>query len=501
MRAILCVLAMLVASAANAAGIEDVIKATCRITAPGGNVGTGVATEVTGEYVGVLTNAHVVANHATVQCQFYREGFESQPVTASVAARTRTNDVDAALVVVRRSVFADYSPPAVKLAPMSYVVAPGEKIASVGCANGSWPTAWIGHAVGYDQNAHLIFRPAPADGRSGSAVFNTDGDLVGLIFAREESGLGMACSVQAMRRELAAASPSDKFIYTGQTSLVSWTPTQCGPQPCGPGGCDPNSFRQRRQGQQQQRPQGGQIPQGGQGEQLQIGNSPWPGFGEAKPEKRAADPAVLDALKAIADTQAKIAASLNKEPKSEMAPIPATPEKPVGSDPETLKVLQQIGVATQQNATDIQVVDKKVGKLEEAVRPALKFQEFKDEIKEKLAGKQQEPADSKLESKIAHVLWTVLVACAVFAVVSFLYLCNKGVGLVGKFTAERAARHPDNQRYQAAAERCGDLDADVLDFARKSPTLKKLVKAKDQDTVAPAPDPVAPAAQAPQAAA
>ena len=50
---------------------------------------------------------------------------------------------------------------------------PGETLRSVGCANGTWATGWTGHALGYDDDG-LRFVPAPANGRSGSAIFDAE---------------------------------------------------------------------------------------------------------------------------------------------------------------------------------------------------------------------------------------------------------------------------------------------------------------------------------------
>lgn len=515
MKWFLCVLALLWANVANAANFDDAVQATCRITTPPGMMngkmvvmkGTGIVVDVGDQYVGILTNAHVVGNHQTVKCEFYRQGYQSVPIDAAVVSRVNTKTVDAALLAIRRDVFGGLAPKPVPIASSSYVVAPGEEIMSVGCPEGSWPMGWIGHAERYESTPEgygpfLAFLPPPKQGRSGSAVFNKAGEIVGLIVARDgkedkDVTIGYACTLQAMRAELAAdAKTRGPWKYTGSTTLVSWQETQCGPGGCGPRGCpvpqgyDQDSLRNRGQRRQQQAPQ--QQPS-----VPERGSSPWPGFGEPKSEKPVTDPAVVDALKAIADTQAQIAESLkSKEPaKGEMVPVPDKLEapKPAGPDPETLKVLEKIGAAVQKNSSDIQETQKQVATLERAVAPALKFQEFKEEVLGKLSGKPQEPTESKLEAKITHVLWTVLVVGVAFAVVSLLVLFNKGVGLIGKFTADRAAKHPENARYQAAAERWQELDKDFLEFARKSPALKGMVKAQEK----PAPTPEAPKAEVP----
>jgi len=181
------------------ASISDCIDATCRISTRGGSLGTGCCFERSGGSVFILTNAHVVAGNLTVRCEFWRHGHLSRPLAGRVIGYSYA--ADAAIVAVPESAFGGLLPAVVPVAGPDCVLRPGQTVVSVGCANGTWPTGWKGHVVCYEGGG-LRFVPPPADGRSGSAVFDAEGKkIVGLIRARDdEKGQGIATSVQALYR-------------------------------------------------------------------------------------------------------------------------------------------------------------------------------------------------------------------------------------------------------------------------------------------------------------
>ena len=183
--------------------LSDCIDATCRITAADGGRGTGCAMAVVEERVYVLTAEHVVGGSPIVTCEFWRDGHLSKPMRAQVVARAAS--ADAALVVLPSASFGGMIPKTVPIAPADYTVRPGDALTSVGCANGSWSTGWKGHTLGY-RGSDLHFLPTPANGRSGSAVFDSSGQMiVGLLRARTSDGnesSGIATSVQALHRAL-----------------------------------------------------------------------------------------------------------------------------------------------------------------------------------------------------------------------------------------------------------------------------------------------------------
>ena len=199
---------LLLATGVARASLDDCIDATCRITHDDGGRGTGCVFERSQGYVYVLTAAHVVGDSRQVRCEFWRDGHPSRPLPAEVVARSPA--ADAAVVALPESLFAGVLPPAIPVAPRGYAIAPGQTLTSVGCANGSWSTGWKGHALGY-QGRDLHFVPTPANGRSGSAVFDARGEqIVGLLRARTgNDSEGIATSVQSLYEVFGAGRQSE----------------------------------------------------------------------------------------------------------------------------------------------------------------------------------------------------------------------------------------------------------------------------------------------------
>ena len=178
--------------------ISDCHDATCRISA-GGARGTGCVFEISGGNVFVLTNAHVVGNAGEVQCEFWKHGHRSQPVSGRVVMRG--NPVDAAVVAVPQSALGSTLPTAVPLADRNTLLRKGDTVISVGCPHGQWATGWKGHVVAR-KSGDLHFVPPPANGRSGSAIFDAAGEqIVGLLRARTiDDREGIAVSLQSLYR-------------------------------------------------------------------------------------------------------------------------------------------------------------------------------------------------------------------------------------------------------------------------------------------------------------
>jgi hypothetical protein len=218
-------------------GAEVPFEATCRITEPGGGRGSGIVFEVSGQTVYVLTCAHVVGKSNSVRCDFWRAGHQSPGFAGTVWSRDAS--ADAAIVTVSLSSFGGNAPAAIPLAERGTLLEPGDTIVSAGCPGGGWSTAFEGHVLGYD-GRDLVFRPAPADGRSGSALLNADGTaIVGLVRARAIDGsFGKAVSV-------------------GTLYAAFETKTQC----LG-GQCD--RYPQRRLGLEMRGPRGAEFRLGGE---------------------------------------------------------------------------------------------------------------------------------------------------------------------------------------------------------------------------------------------
>jgi hypothetical protein len=232
------------------AAINDALDATCRITAADGSCGTGCVFEITGGTVYVLTAAHLVSDSPTVQCEFWKLGHQSQPLAGRVTACSRA--ADAAVVSLAEAAFAGVRPAVILLAPRDYVVRPGETLTSVGCASGAWATGWMGHAIGGTGGeargtGELRFVPAPANGRSGSAIFDAEArQIVGLVRARTgDSAEGIATTVQDIYRAFDAPANSAATLPKGTDPFSSndnWDSPRERLAPivatqCGPGGC------------------------------------------------------------------------------------------------------------------------------------------------------------------------------------------------------------------------------------------------------------------------
>lgn len=199
--------------AASAAGWEaDLADSTCRITldfAGKQSVGSGCVYAVDAQYVRILTNAHVVDFAQTVTCEFWSSGHKSRRFTGQVVARRKDAEIDAAVVVIPTTAFGARTPRAIPL-DWSTLIQVGETLYSCGSANGSWATAWKGHAIRIE-GSKLDFRPPPADGRSGSAIVRGQGDearIVALLYARSLDGRdGFARTIKAITQRLTQYCP------------------------------------------------------------------------------------------------------------------------------------------------------------------------------------------------------------------------------------------------------------------------------------------------------
>jgi hypothetical protein len=276
------------------------MDATCRMTTPDGSRGTGCVFEIRQGQVYVLTAAHVVDKYLQVACEFWRDGHQSVPLQGQVIARVENQQTDAAIVAINAALFGPTLPAVIPVAPPETVLSPGETIASVGCAHGNWSTGWKGHVLGY-QGTDLTFVPAPADGRSGSALFDAQGKtIIGIVRARTlDNGMGIASGLQALYRDLGRA-PECR--------------TQCGPQ-CGPNGCSTSwSLGLRAQPQQ-----------------------PWP----TMPPQPSVD------LSPIANRMDRLADAV-----ADLRPIPQSAAV-VTPDPATIQAIQQLGQGLQQQGQEI----------------------------------------------------------------------------------------------------------------------------------------------------
>ena len=386
------------------ASLNGCMDATCRITTPermlpngqrGSDRGSGCAFQRVAGSIWILTNAHVVAESTVVQCEFWQQGHQSDPLPGRVIAKD--SGLDVAIVEVPEAAFGGRPPAIVPLAEATDFPRPNDTIISVGCANGAWATGWKGHVLGY-QDSDMHFVPPPANGRSGSAVFNAQGTkIVGLVRARiDASGQGIAIGITALRSQMAAtcsrvgaAQPLAAIRPVARASgatVSSMEQGGCGPGGCGPGGCDALKYRflPYRQLQDRQQQERQQTPQ------TLPGGNPWPTLPVPAPSVPPPDLApIQQQLGRISDSLEDI----RREAKPIPAPTPGSPltTQPAGPDPAVAAAFNM----AQQAAEATAATKKKVDELETATIAAKAGQE-------KIAGEVRTIADS--HGKLAEMV-------------------------------------------------------------------------------------------------
>ncbi len=361
--------------------VSDCHDATCRISA-GNAKGTGCVFEISQGRVFVLTNAHVIGSANTVECEFWRHGHRSQPVRGRVILRNAP--IDAAVVAVPSSAFGGILPTAVPLAERNTMLRPGQTVVSVGCPHGAWATGWKGHVLGY-QGADVHFVPSPANGRSGSAIFDADGErIVALLRARTaDDQQGIAVSVQSIYRAFDGRASSMQHSNLGRN-------TQC------PGGICP-VLPYRRYNDDHNRRQNGRIDR--------IENRVWPTmpYPAPTPAPQVDLAPIGGKLDRLIDSQDNIAKLLH-EIRSERSPVvPVTPP----ADQEALKAAQQAKAETaavkeaSQKAVD--EVKAESSKLREALNALIGDREtLKERFDARLAKVKEELGEDASRREVAR---------------------------------------------------------------------------------------------------
>lgn len=344
---LLVALAVFALASHSLAGPADFYGAACRVSTPHG-LGSGACYSVDQRVVAVLTCHHVVKNERVVWLEFYRPSGRSAKIIGQVLI-SRPN-VDAAIIVIPTPVFRGITPKA--LPPARKLPPPGTRVSTVGCPYGKDLNGYTATIVGYQGN-EMLFAPPPAQGRSGSAIADINGEQLLAILWGQEPTNGRAHTITAIAADLDvrvdALSADWKWDESVATQCVE--EVQCPGGNCGPG-ADEDRFRN-----------GGLF--GKRNPPQQQPAIPWPN--EPTPAPPPADLSPI--LGALGNISQQIGAIR-----------PSTPPAPVGPDPAVTNALQQLGnlanVADQKADAAIkgvgEVKDKIVG-LEKAVEPIAKI--------------------------------------------------------------------------------------------------------------------------------
>lgn len=156
--------------------LYEIQEATCQVFAKNSmgktiqGTATCVALNVGDNQVAFMTNGHVVGQSKNVTIHYFRSGYRSNPIPATVLWKVYQNRTvkDIAVIVAEKRYFDKYLPRKIPIAPRGYKVGPKNFVYAAGCQFKQWPMSWIGHAQ--DVQHWIEFQPAPTAGQSGSAL-------------------------------------------------------------------------------------------------------------------------------------------------------------------------------------------------------------------------------------------------------------------------------------------------------------------------------------------
>lgn len=152
--------------------LNEIGEASCRVRVSG-SAGSGTSIAADSSYVYILTNAHVVGSSRKATCEFFRYGRKTQRIPGSIIWKAHSNRSvnDFAIIRIDQSLFGEFPPRIVQLAPADHIVRKNDYIASAGCPQARWLQLWEGHALSEASNNRVLFTPPPLGGQSGSGVY------------------------------------------------------------------------------------------------------------------------------------------------------------------------------------------------------------------------------------------------------------------------------------------------------------------------------------------
>ena len=190
----------------------DAVDAVVRIKRPVDQnrsiIGSGfIIGEDAGDYL-ILSNHHVTTNGRPLKIDFFDDGFIVDDDQGAKAAESYLGDrLDVSITRVPKSeVPADM--PSVDLAARDYVPAVGDKIVSIGCSDGRWPRARVGHVdaiSGEGFGKRIIYSPNSIGGDSGGILLDATGSTAIGLTAWTNGRQGMAQTVEGIYEGLERA--------------------------------------------------------------------------------------------------------------------------------------------------------------------------------------------------------------------------------------------------------------------------------------------------------
>lgn len=229
---------------------ESVVKVSA-----GKSNGTGNCINEDKDYFYFLTNKHVIGNSRAVSLNFYRDGFESKPISAEViwSAYRSTEPVDMALLKVKKESLGGWKPAIIKFELNDSLYKVGDTIMTIGCPKAGWPRAYKGHITSLENGCYK-FIPTVIPGQSGSLLLNENGTkAIGLI-AWYEGKYGKAMSLEIIQKATLGKDTNyyykQPYYFNDLARLPIPTQYYYYTEDCGPDGC----FEQPLFGRRPQRP-------------------------------------------------------------------------------------------------------------------------------------------------------------------------------------------------------------------------------------------------------
>jgi S1-C subfamily serine protease len=207
---------------------SKLLSSSVRLTvedAKGRSHGTGTIIDARKGEALLITCGHLfreTKGEAPVKVELFESGPQGVRVVESVTGTVISYDLhrDVAFVSIRPTHTVCVAP----VAPPRTPIAKGDLAASVGCNNGQDPTVlptritWLDR---YQGPPNIEAAGAPVEGRSGGALFNDKGQLVGVCFAADyEGNRGLYAGLQSIHDELSRLGLEDVYANPKTSELA-----------------------------------------------------------------------------------------------------------------------------------------------------------------------------------------------------------------------------------------------------------------------------------------